>query len=143
MYRSLAISAVLLGLASGQANAQYDQAPPPGGYDQQQPNGYQPPPDYQQQPGYQPQPGYQQSPAYQPQPGYQQQPGGYLPPGSYPPPVAQGYGPPGGRCDAFFRTPYGPRHVLCPMGVAKPVNAPCDCPPGDGYGRPAHGHVIP
>ena len=29
----------------------------------------------------------------------------------YPPPY--GYGPPGSRCNAFFRTPYGPQHVVC------------------------------
>lgn len=58
-------------------------------------------------------------------------------------PHPYGYGPPGGQCDAFFRTPYGPRRTVCPMGRPKPVGAPCACPAPDDYGRPAHGHVIP
>ena len=68
-----------------------------------------------------------------------------------PPPYREGYGdgyrrgppPPGGQCDAFLRTPYGPRRVVCPMGRAKPLGDECACPSPDGYGRPAHGHVIP
>ena len=76
----------------------------------------------------------------------------YYPPGPPPgPPPGEGYGygyrrgppPPGGQCDAFLRTPYGPRRVVCPMGRPKPVGFECACPPPDGYGRPAHGHVIP
>ena len=59
----------------------------------------------------------------------------------YPPPEA--YGPPGSRCNAFRRTPYGPRQIVCPMGLAKPVGAPCACPAPGPYGRPAHGRVIP
>ena len=59
----------------------------------------------------------------------------------YPPPY--GYGPPGSRCNAFFRTPYGPQHVVCPMGRAKPVGAGCVCPSPDPYGPTAHGRVIP
>jgi hypothetical protein len=103
MLRMFALSAALLGLAVGQAQAQY----------------------------------------------YPQQGGGYPPPGpgpGYPPPPPPrefAYGPPGGQCDAFFRTPYGPRRFVCPMGRPKPVGAPCVCPPGDGYGPPGHGHVIP
>ena len=58
-------------------------------------------------------------------------------------PPGYGYGPPGSRCDAFFRTPYGPRRDVCPMGRAKPVGAPCACPSRDPYAPPAHGHVIP
>lgn len=66
-----------------------------------------------------------------------------------PPPPAYGYGyphrppPPGGQCDAFLRTPYGTRRVVCPMGVPKPVGYDCTCPPPGPYGRPAHGRVIP
>ena len=66
--------------------------------------------------------------------------GGYRPP---PPGPGYGYAPPGGQCDAVFRTPYGPRRIVCPMGRPRPVDAPCNCPPGDGYGPPAHGHVVP
>jgi hypothetical protein len=64
----------------------------------------------------------------------------------YPPPprgYGYGYGPPGGQCDAFLRTPYGPRRVVCPMGRPRPVGAPCACPPPGPYAPPAHGHVIP
>ncbi len=68
----------------------------------------------------------------------------------YYPPPQEGYGygyrpppPPGGRCNAFLRTPYGPRHVVCPMGRPKPVGFECACPPPDGYGPTAYGHVIP
>jgi hypothetical protein len=94
MLQRLGLSAVLVGLAVGTAQAQY--YPPPG---------------------------------FGPGPGY--------------PPREYAYGPPGGQCDAFFRTPYGPRRFVCPMGRPKPVGAPCACPPGDGYGPPGHGHVIP
>ena len=51
--------------------------------------------------------------------------------------------PPGGQCDAFVRTPYGPRRVVCPMGRPRPVGYECACPPRDGYGPTAHGHVVP
>ena len=108
MLRHFALTAVLLGLAVGQAHAQY--------YPQQGGPEYPPP-----GPGYPP-----------PPPG----PGGY-------PPREFAYGPPGGQCDAFFRTPYGPRRFVCPMGRPKPVGAPCVCPPGNGYGPPGHGHVVP
>ena len=53
------------------------------------------------------------------------------------------YGPPGSQCDAYFRTPYGPRQIVCPMGVAKPVGAPCRCPAPGPYEPPARGHVVP
>ena len=85
MIHRIAISALLLGLAGGQAQAQY--YPRPYGYG--------------------------------------------------------GYGPPGSQCDAFFRTPYGSRRFVCPMGRPKPVGAPCACPAPDGYGYPAHGRVVP
>ncbi len=70
----------------------------------------------------------------------------YYPPG--PPPPGYGYGyrpppPPGGQCSAFLRTPYGPRRVVCPMGRPKPIGFECACPPPDGYGPTAYGHVIP
>ena len=59
-----------------------------------------------------------------------------------------GYGyrqppPPGGQCNAFLRTPYGPRRVVCPMGRPKPIGFECACPPPDGYGPTAYGHVVP
>ncbi len=54
-----------------------------------------------------------------------------------------GYGPPGSRCNAFLRTPYGPRHVVCPMGRPKPVGAHCACPPPGPYAPTAFGRVIP
>ncbi len=62
----------------------------------------------------------------------------YAPPG-------YGYGPPplGGRCDAFLRTPYGPRRVVCPLYRPRPLDAGCECPPPDPYAPPAHGRVIP
>ena len=98
MIRTLALGAVLLGFAAGQAQAQYY---PPDGYP----------------------------------------PRGYGPRG-YGPPVE--YGPPGSRCDAYFEDRYGgDRRRLCEMGVAKPVGAPCTCPPRNPYGPPAQGRVIP
>ena len=116
MLRHFALSAVLVGLAVSQAQAQYYQEPQQGF----------PPPQ-----GYPP-----QAPGYAPQaPGYAPQAPGYAPQAYY--------GPPGGQCDAFFRTPYGPRRLVCPMGRAKPVGAPCECFSTDGSGPPAHGHVIP
>lgn len=91
MLRIVGIGVTLLGLATGQAEAQYY-----------------PRPDY----------GYDD--------GYRRR----LPP-------------PGGQCDAFLRTPYGPRRVFCPMGRPKPLGFECACPPPDGYGPTAHGHVVP
>lgn len=74
----------------------------------------------------------------------------YYPRDGYPPRDGYGYGegygrppPPGGQCDAFLRTPYGPRRVVCPMGRPKPLGFECACPPPDGYGPTAHGHVVP
>lgn len=64
----------------------------------------------------------------------------YVPPGYRPPP-------PGYRCDAHFRTPYGPRQLVCPLERPKPVGYRCVCvppgPPGAGYGAPIRGRVIP
>ena len=51
--------------------------------------------------------------------------------------------PPGSRCDAVLRTPYGPRQIVCPMGRPRPVGFECRCPPPSGYGPPARGEVIP
>ena len=122
MLRRFAVIAVLLGATTGTAHGQYYQ---------QLPDGYAPPPS-----GYPP-------------------PGGYVPQGTegYPPPQLErpfppqegygGYGPPGSRCDAYFETQYGPRQRVCPMGVAKPVGAPCACPPRGPYGPTAQGRVIP
>jgi hypothetical protein len=56
--------------------------------------------------------------------------------------------PPGGQCDAVFRSPYGRRHVICELYRPKPVGAPCVCaapPPRPGYppGPELPGRVIP
>jgi hypothetical protein len=77
----------------------------------------------------------------------------YYQPGPPPgPPPGYGYGydrphyrppPPGGRCDAELRTPYGPRRVVCIMGEPRPLGAPCNCPPPGPYAPPAHGRVVP
>ena len=75
---------------------------------------------------------------YYPPNGYEQR--GYEPRGYGPPP---GYGPPGSRCNSYLDTPYGPRERVCPMGVAKPVGAPCTCPSRRPYGPSAEGRVIP
>ena len=75
---------------------------------------------------YYPRPGYDTRPDYGYDDGYRRRPP-----------------PPGGQCDAFLRTPYGPRRVVCPMGRPKPLGFECACPPPDGYGPTAHGHVIP
>ena len=85
---------------------------------------------------YYPPDGYEQR-GYEPR-GYEQR--GYEPRGYGPPP---GYGPPGSRCNAYLDTPYGPRERVCPMGIAKPVGAPCTCPSRRPYGPPAEGRVIP
>ena len=154
MLRRLAIAAVLLGAAFGSAQAQYYQQqpggyapPPPDGYAPQQPGGYSP-----QQPGGYPQTGSQGYPPPAPEGALQPSPQGYGQ-APYPPPPPYGqqpgyatpaYGPPGGRCDAYFETVYqGSRRRVCPMGVAKPVGAPCTCPPRFPNGPYAQGQVIP
>ena len=50
------------------------------------------------------------------------------PPGYYPP---RGYErePFGRRCEAFLRTQYGPRRLVCRIIRAKPLGAECACPP--------------
>ena len=69
----------------------------------------------------------------------------YPPPGYYPPPPPRraGY-----RCDAYFRTPYGPRELVCDLYAPKPLGMVCHCPappPAPGYppGPDARGRVIP
>ena len=49
----------------------------------------------------------------------------YYRPG-YPPP--RPYGRFGQRCDATFRTPYGPEHLICPIVEPKPLGYECACP---------------
>ena len=124
--RTVALAAVLACALTGPALAQYgapggySPAPPPSGFN---PDRFPP----------------QGSEGYPPP-----QPEGGLPPraGEY----GYGrspYGPPGGRCDAVFDTRNGPRRRVCPMGVAKPVGAPCSCPPRNPYGPTAEGRVVP
>ena len=73
---------------------------------------------------------------YAPPPGYP--PPGYPPPGYAPPPPppprpydGRYYDrPPGYRCDASYRTPYGERrHLICDLAEPKPVGVGCACPP--------------
>ncbi len=131
MMRRFAVTAVLLGVTVGAAHAQYYQ--PPSGY---APGGYPPPGGYSPPPG-----GYPPPEGGYPSQGTE----GYPPPqpeGALPPRV-EGYGPPGSQCNAYFETRYGTRQRLCPMGVAKPVGAPCACPPRGPYGQTAQGQVIP
>jgi hypothetical protein len=114
---------------------------------------YQPPPGYA-PPGYAP-PGYGPPPGYPP-PGYGAPPG-YPPPGyGGPPPPGYGGPPPpeypheherGFRCEAHFRTPDGPRRVVCPLDEPRPIGRHCECappPPPPGYPPlpPPEGHVI-
>ncbi len=70
----------------------------------------------------------------------------------YPPP---GYGGPprhyheeaGWHCEAFIRTPEGPRRRFCRTGRPLPVGSYCEClgpepPPGYPPYPPARGHVV-
>ena len=127
MVRRFAVITVLLAATVGAAHAQYYQQPPDGYPPQAPPREYAPPPGEYGAPG-----------GYPPQ-GELQQPDGVRP-GGY---GYGGYGPPGSRCNAFFETRNGPRQRVCPMGVAKPVGAPCACPPRGPYGPTAQGRVIP
>lgn len=69
----------------------------------------------------------------------------------YPPPgYSPGYypRPPGNRCEARFRTPYGVREFVCELYEPKPLGFECHCPappPPPGYPpRPdPRGRVIP
>lgn len=125
----------------GAGAAQWQGAPPPGAWQPQQPQQWQPQPQWQQPPqqwqpppqapqgpppGYgQPQPGYGQ----QPPPGYgQQQP----PPGYGQPPPGYGQPPPG-----YGQPPPGYGQQQPPPGYGQPPQAP------PGYGQPPRGSVPP
>ena len=72
----------------------------------------------------------------------------YPPPAYYPPPGYYRPRPPGYRCDAVVRTPYGRRQLICRIIQPKPLGAGCVCPPPEpppGYapGPYVRGRVIP
>lgn len=126
MLRRVVVIAALFAATAAPVYAQYYQ---PGGYPPPAPGGYSP------SPGGSPQQGSEGYPPPQPE--------GALPPQSEGYGYGQPYGPPGRRCDAVFETQSGPRRRVCPMGVAKPVGAPCACPPRRPYGPTAEGRVTP
>ncbi len=54
----------------------------------------------------------------------------------------------GVQCRAVAATPGGRSVVVCPMRYARPLGAPCHCPPpppppGYAFGPPLRGRVIP
>ena len=60
-------------------------------------------------------------------------------PYSEPPPGY--YRGPGFHCEAYIRTPDGPRRTFCPIGGPAPRGSFCTCEGPPGF-PPARGHVI-